>query len=109
MLSMVPSPVLAQMQIRTEDATLKFGIQGQFWADWTQDATAPSAGAQGYAQNFYLLRARLMMAGSMGDNISFFFQTDDPKLGISPAGATGTKTLTSGNASAPGFLIQDAF
>src|SRR5579864_8824792 len=102
MLALVPAPVSAQLQIKNEDVTIKFGIQGQFWADWTQDATAASAGSQGYAQNFYLLRARLMMAGSIGNNINFFFQTDDPKLGLSPAGSTATKNLASG------FVLQDA-
>jgi hypothetical protein len=109
MLALAGAPALAQIQIKNEDVTLKFGILGQFWADWTQDATAPSAGSQGWAQNFYLLRARLMMSGSMGDKVTFFFQTDDPKLGLSPAGAAATKTLTTGNATSPGFLIQDAF
>jgi hypothetical protein len=109
MLALVPAPASAQLQIKTEDVTIKFGFQGQFWADYTQDATAPSAGNQGYAQNFYLLRDRLMVGGSIGDNITFFFQTDDPKLGLSPNGATATKTLTTGNATSPGFLIQDAW
>jgi hypothetical protein len=109
MLALVPAPASAQLQIKNEDVTIKFGIQGQFWADWTQDATAPSAGSQGYAQNFYLLRARLMMGGTIGNNISFFFQTDDPKLGLSPSSTAATKTLTTGNATSPGFLIQDAF
>jgi len=108
-LALAPVPASAQLQIKTEDMTLKFGFQGQFWADWTQDATAPSAGNQGYAQNFYLLRARLMMGGTIGDNISFFFQTDDPKLGLSPAGSTATKSLTTGNSTSPGFVIQDAW
>jgi hypothetical protein len=109
MLAMASAPAFAQLQIKNEDVTLKFGIQGQFWADWTQDATAPSAGPQGYAQNFYLLRARFMMQGTIGDKITFFFQTDDPKLGLSPAGTAGTKSLTTGNATSPGFLVQDAF
>ncbi len=109
MLALVPTPASAQLQLKTEDITIKFGFQGQFWADYTQDATAPSAGNQGYAQNFYLLRDRLMFAGTIGNNISFFFQTDDPKLGLSPNGAAATKTLTTGNATSPGFLIQDAF
>ncbi len=103
MLALVPAPASAQLQIKNEDVTLKFGIQGQFWADWTQDATAASAGPQGYAQNFYLLRARLMLGGSIGENISFFFQTDDPKLGLSPAGSSTTKSLTTG------FVLQDAW
>ena len=109
MLALFAAPASAQLQVKNEDVTLKFGFQGQFWADWTQDATAPSAGHQGYAQNFYLLRARLMMGGTIGDNISFFFQTDDPKLGLSPAGSTATKSLTTGNSTSPGFVIQDAW
>jgi hypothetical protein len=109
MLALVPAPASAQLQIKTEDITIKFGFQGQFWADYTQDATAPSAGNQGYAQNYYLLRDRLMFGGTIGDNISFFFQTDDPKLGLSPNGAEASKTLTTGNSTSPGFLIQDAW
>jgi len=108
-LAFMPAPAAAQLQIQNEDVTIKFGVQGQFWADWTQNATAASAGPQGYAENFYLLRARLMLGGSIGDKITFFFQTDDPKLGFSPAGETSTKTLTTGNATEPGFLIQDAW
>ncbi|MEI9974398.1 MAG: hypothetical protein WDO73_21540 [Ignavibacteriota bacterium] len=81
MLALVSTPASAQLQLKTEDITIRFGFQGQFWADYTQDSTAPSAGNQGYAQNFYLLRDRLMFGGTIGNNISFFFQTDDPKLG----------------------------
>jgi len=97
MLVLVPAPASAQLEIKNEDVSVKFGIEAQFWADWSQDATAPSAGPQGYQQNFYLRRARFMMGGDIGENISFFFQTDDPKLGITP------KNL------ATGFIIQDAF
>ena len=97
MLALVPAPASAQLQIKNEDVTIKFGIQGQFWADWNQDATAASVGSQGYQQNFFLRRARLMMGGNIGDKISFFFQTDDPKLGITP------KNLSTG------FILQDAF
>jgi hypothetical protein len=109
LLALVAAPASAQFQINSEDATVKFGFLGQVWADWTQDATAASAGPQGYAQNFYLLRARLMFGGTIGHKIIYFIQTDDPKLGLSPAGAASTKTLTTGNATSPGFLIQDAW
>ena len=108
-LALVSAPAYAQFQLKTEDASVRFGFLGQFWADWTQDATAASAGPQGYAQNFYLLRARLMFGGTIGDKITYFFQTDDPKLGLSPAGSTATKTLTTGNTTSPGFIIQDAW
>jgi Phosphate-selective porin O and P len=86
------APLSAQLAIEGQGASIKFGVQGQLWADWTQD---PASG--GYAQNLYLRRARLMVGGDIGEDVSFFFQTDDPKLGLTP------KALASG------FLIQDAF
>jgi hypothetical protein len=85
-------PAGAQIVVKNEDVTFKFGVQGQLWADWTQD----SSGTQGYQQNFFLRRARIIVAGDVGKDISFFFETDDPKLGITP------KNL------ATGFIIQDA-
>lgn len=97
MMLALAAPASAQLQIKNEDVTIKFGIQGQFWADWNQDATAASAGSQGYQQNFFLRRARLLIGGNIGEKISFFFQTDDPKLGINP------KNL------ATGFILQDAW
>jgi hypothetical protein len=92
MLAAISVPASAQIVVKNDDATFKFGIQGQLWADWTQD----SSGTQGYQQNFYLRRARLIFGGDIGKDIDFFFETDDPKLGITP------KNLASG------FIIQDA-
>jgi hypothetical protein len=85
-------PAFAQIEIKNEDVDLKLGVQGQFWGDWLQN---PETG--GYAQNLYLRRGRLMFGGDISDDISFFFQTDDPNLGKTP------KTLNTG------FVIQDAF
>jgi hypothetical protein len=90
--ALAPAPALAQITVKNEDVTFKFGIQGQLWGDWTQDAT----GSQGYQQNFYLRRARLIFGGDIGKDISFFVESDDPKLGITP------KNLSSG------FILQDA-
>jgi Phosphate-selective porin O and P len=92
MLAALSVPASAQIVVKNEDVTFKFGIQGQLWADWTQD----SSGSQNYQQNLYLRRARIIVAGDIGSDISFFFETDDPKLGITP------KNLASG------FIIQDA-
>lgn len=92
MLVLATVPAVAQIVVKNEDVTFKFGIQGQLWADWTQD----SSGSQGYQQNLYLRRARIIVSGDVGKDISFFFETDDPKLGITP------KNLASG------FVIQDA-
>jgi hypothetical protein len=92
LLALAIAPASAQIVVKNEDVTFKFGIQGQMWADWTQD----SAGTQGYQQNFYFRRARIIMGGDIGKDISFFVETDDPKLGITP------KNLSTG------FILQDA-
>ncbi len=87
-------PAAAQITIKAEDATFNFGVQGQFWADWTQDSTA---GVQGYQQNLYLRRARVIVGGDVGSDIDFFLETDSPNLGKTP------KTATTG------FMLQDVF
>ncbi|MDR3702671.1 MAG: porin [Candidatus Sulfopaludibacter sp.] len=97
MLALVPPPAAAQLQIKNEDVTVRFGIEGQLWADWTQDATPAAAGPQGYQQNLFLRRLRVLMGGDIGNNISFFVETDSPNLGKTPKSAGS------------GFLLQDAF
>ncbi len=87
-------PTPAQIQVKSEDITMRFGIQGQLWADWTQ-TSGPTA--QGYQQNLYLRRARILLGGDIGKDVSFFIQTDSPNLGKTPK--TGTSS----------FILQDAF
>lgn len=79
LLAFVPTAT-AQITVKNEDVTFKFGIQGQLWGEWTQDST----GSQAYQQNFYLRRLRIIVGGDIGKDISFFVETDDPKLGIQP-------------------------
>jgi hypothetical protein len=50
----------------------------------TTGASTRRAGSQGYQQNLFLRRARLIMGGDFGNQISFFFETDDPNLGKRP-------------------------
>jgi Phosphate-selective porin O and P len=94
LLALIAAPAAAQIVIKSEDATFKFGFQGQLWADWTQDSTAAN---QGYQQNLYLRRARLLLSGDIGHDISFFVETDSPNLGKTP------------KAPSSGFMLQDAF
>lgn len=96
-LALFPLPAAAQLQLKNEDVTFRFGVQGQLWANWAQDATAAAAGAQGYQQNLYLRRARFLMGGDIGKDVSFFIETDSPNLGKTPKSPTA------------GFLLQDAF
>jgi hypothetical protein len=94
---LIPAPAAAQIKIETEDATFNFGIEGQVWADWTQNSALSSPGAvQGYQQNIYIRRARLIFGGEIGHDISFFIETDDPNLGKTPKSPT------------TGFDLQDA-
>ena len=94
--ALVPAAAFAQLQINAnEDVNIKFGFQGQFWADWMQDAntTAP----QGYQQNLYLRRVRFLAGGQLAKDVTFFFETDDPNVGKTP------------KAAGAGFIVQDAF
>ena len=88
----MPSAAGAQASIKVgEDVTIRFGTLLQGWGDWTQDPVS-----EGYAQNLYLRRARLLVGGQVAKNISFFIETDNPNLGRAP------KALGSG------FILQDA-
>lgn len=91
---LLPAAAPAQIKIDTEDASFRFGLEGQVWADWAQDTTGAS---QGYQQNLYIRRARLIFGGDIGRDLSFFVETDSPNLGKTPK-----------NPSA-GFMLQDAF
>ena len=86
----------AQATIRVgEDVTLRFGALLQGWADWTQDPVS-----EGYAQNLFLRRARILVGGQVARNITFFIETDNPNLGR----VTGATAKNLGG----GLLIQDA-
>lgn len=85
-------PAGAQASIKVgDDVTIRFGTLLQGWGDWTQDPVS-----EGYAQNLYLRRARLLVGGQVAKNITFFIETDNPNLGRAP------KALGSG------FILQDA-
>jgi Phosphate-selective porin O and P len=88
------APLTAQIAVESEGISARFGIQGQLWADWSQDATAT---VPGYTQNLDLRRARLMAGGEIGKDLTFFVQTDSPNLGKTP------------KSPAAGFSLQDAF
>src|SRR5687767_11564663 len=82
----------AQASIKVgEDVTIRFGTLLQGWGDWTQDPVS-----EGYAQNLYLRRARLLVGGQVARNVTFFIETDNPNFGKAP------KNLGTG------FIVQDA-
>jgi hypothetical protein len=92
-LLLLPAPAHAQVVVKVSDTVnFRMGFQLQGWADFLQDQVS-----QGYSQNFFLRRVRFILAGNLAKDVSFFFQTDNPRLGNNP------KALNTG------FLIQDAF
>jgi hypothetical protein len=92
--ALATTQLTGQIGVKNEDVSARFGIQGQLWANWAQDATGT---VPGYTQNLYLRRLRVMAGGEIGNDLTFFIQTDSPNLGKTPKSPTG------------GFMLQDAF
>jgi len=88
------APAQAVIKVN-DDVNVKFGFLLQPQADWLQDATT-----QGYAQNLFVRRVRLLVGGQVAKNVTFFFETDSPNLGKV---VSGSKVITSG------LIVQDAF
>jgi hypothetical protein len=96
-LALLPAVAAAQVVVKVNDTVnFRLGFQLQGWAEWLQDPIS-----KGYQENFKLRRVRLILAGQVAKNVTFFMQTDNPNMGITTG--TSTKALNTG------FLIQDAF
>lgn len=95
-----PAAAPAQVQVKASDTVFfRLGLQLQGTADWLSDPVS-----EGYSQNLYLRRIRFILAGQVAKDVTFFFQTEDSRLGNAGAGTTTpTKSLTAG------FVVQDAF
>jgi hypothetical protein len=91
----VETPPWAVLKI-SDKVNFRFGATLQPTFEALQDPIS-----QGYSQNFYLRRARFNVLATLPENITVFFQTDDPRVGN--AAANGQKNINSG------FLIQDAW
>jgi hypothetical protein len=91
----VQTPPWAVLKI-ADNVVFRFGSVIQPTYEALQDANT-----SGYSQNFYLRRVRFNVLANLPENISVFFQTDDPRVGNS--GATGVKNINSG------FIVQDAW
>jgi hypothetical protein len=91
----VETPPWAVIKI-SDKVNFRFGAVLQPTFEALQDPNS-----EGYSQNFYLRRARFNVLATLPENITVFFQTDDPRLGN--AAANGQKNINSG------FLIQDAW
>src|SRR5215470_8225607 len=98
-LLLLPDLARAEVIVKVSDTVnFRWGFQLQSWADWTQDPIST-----GYQQSMFIRRVRAILAGNLTKDVSFFFQTDNPRVGNTINSATGAKNLNSG------FLVQDAF
>ena len=91
----VQTPPWAVIKV-SDKVNFRFGATLQPTYEALQDPNS-----EGYSQNFYLRRARFNVLATLPENITVFFQTDDPRVGNS--GGTGVKNVNSG------FVIQDAY
>jgi Helix-turn-helix domain/Phosphate-selective porin O and P len=94
-------PAQAQAEIKINDTTfMKLGVLLQSWADWQELASADGTTTTGYAQNLFIRRARLVIAGQLVKDVTFFYQMDNSNLG---------RNKTSSTALASGFNTLDAW
>jgi hypothetical protein len=105
---MPPPPATAPIQsvsplkIEGPNGSIRFGmfLQPQF-----ESAQVPTA--NGYANNLYLRRARIIIGGTLFDRIEYFMETDSPNLfkGNQTPPAAGQQALKTTST----MVIQDMF
>jgi len=96
-LALLPGASRAQVVVAVSDTVnFRLGILLQPSVDLLQDPVS-----QGYSDNLFLRRVRLLVAGSLAKDVTFFFDTDNSRLGS--AGTTGVKVINSG------LEVLDAF
>jgi hypothetical protein len=96
-LLLLPNPARAQVVVKVSDTVnFRLGFQLQTWAEALQDPVS-----EGYQQTYKIRRVRLLVAGNIAKNLSFFFQTDNPNMGNTVG--TAAKAINTG------LLVQDAF
>jgi phosphate-selective porin O/P len=89
-------PAAAQIVVKaSDDVNFKLGVLGQFQAD-----TVDNPGTEPNTNNLFVRRLRLLFAGQVAKNVSFFVETDAPNLG---------KTLSGAKNIQPSVILQDAY
>jgi Phosphate-selective porin O and P len=90
------APARAQAMIKiSDDANIRFGVLGQFWAD-TIDNPEPAPNTN----NLFVRRLRVITGGQVAKNVTFFVETDAPNLG---------RVLPTGKNITPSVIVQDAY
>src|SRR5664279_565116 len=95
----------AQAIIKVNDnVNFKLGLLLQTQWDEQQIANSTNTATGGWQQNMLLRRARIILSGQVAPNAFFFVETDNPNLGKTTVGGTGTGAKAPGT----GFELQDA-
>lgn len=85
--------------------TFRPGMFLQLWGNFTQDAAKqPNGDSGGFTKNFYARRARFLVGGTIGANLSYFMLWETANLGAPLANAdfTTNKQFTT-------FAFNDAY
>jgi hypothetical protein len=77
-----------------DNVNFKLGVLLQTQADFLETANATNTGSNGFAENLFVRRVRLILGGQVAKNVFFFFETENPNLGKAPkALGAGFQTL----------------
>jgi len=111
--SYVP-PAQAAFKVETPNkSTIKLGllVQPQFQSSQPRFGT-PASAANGWGNNLYIRRTRVLIGGTLFGAFDYFFDTDFPNLflgqNVTTTDAVGVMT-TNVVKNTPGLNIQDAF
>lgn len=92
-------PLMAQapVTVNVKDVNLKLGMLAQ---PMYESVGSPNPRLEGSTQNLFMRRFRILFGGSIGQDLEFFFETDNSDI--------GKKADTGGKANL-GMALQDAF
>jgi hypothetical protein len=90
-------PAQAQAIIKVSDSVnVKFGLLLEPQAEWIQLGNSTNTDTDGYRQNLYIRRVRILMGGQVAKDVFFFADTENSNLGKSTSATGGNKSLATG-------------
>jgi len=99
-LAAAAAPASAQAIIKVnENVNVKFGILLQPQAEFNELLNATGTDTNGYAEAFFIRRARLLMGGQVAKNVFFFVETENSNIGRKTSATTNLGS---------GFQVLDA-
>jgi hypothetical protein len=82
-----------------DNVNFKLGVLLQTQADFQETGNAAGTASNGFQENLFVRRVRLIVGGQVAKDVFFFFETENPSLGKSTqtvAGGAGGKSLATG-------------